>query len=169
MVGSIMEPLENEKILIESDTKEHSNSKVSKENIINALVSALFLIFVNLFVMPFNIWVGAVKRLSKLREAGLSSQMQKTEFVVFNWLKLLFDSLIFLVYFIAPLVFVIGMIASLSNSYAVNNWGLAVLGNISSLVLFYFFPLFLSLIKEILAIALVQVMKIEQIEENTRK
>ena len=128
-----MEPVENEKILTESDAKKHSTAKVSKENIINALVSALFLIFINLFVMPYNIWVGAAKRLSTLRESGLSSQMQKTEFVVFNWLKLLFDSLIFLVYVIAPLLFVIGV----ASGY----WVRAI---ISSLVMLYFLPLFLS-------------------------
>jgi len=164
-----MEPVENEKILTESDAKKHSTAKVSKENIINALVSALFLIFINLFVMPYNIWVGAAKRLSTLRELGLSSQMQKTEFVVFNWLKLLFDSLIFLVYVIAPLIFIIGIIVSLSDPYMRSAGGFFVLRNIVFLVMSYFLPLFLSLIKELLSIALVQVMKIEQIEENTRK
>lgn len=143
--------------------------KVTGKHIGNAVVSSLFLVILNVFVMPFNIWLGATERLNNLRESGIISEMRKTELIVLSWLKLLFDSIIFLVYILAPIIIIIQIIIALSSPFMRETGG-AVFGIIlSSLVGIYFSPIILSFIKEIISIALIQVTKIEKIEENTRK
>lgn len=144
------------------------NRKVTGKQIGNAIVSSLFLVILNIFIMPFNIWLGATERLSNLRESGIISEMRKTELIVLSWLKLLFDSIIFLVYILAPILIIIEIVIALSSPY-MPSFGIMVFGILSSLVTIYFSTIILSFIKEIISIVLIQVTKTERIEENTRK
>jgi len=158
-------------------SKSAGNSGSIHSSIGSALAAALFLIFINVFIMPYNIWVSAVGRLSELKKSGIIAEMRKTELIIFSWLKLLFDSLIVLV---VPLLIIAGIIGRIIGSFlnhgsagSFGEFGGGVAsGPLSGLVWFimiYFSPVFLSLFKEIISIALIQVMKIERIEENTRK
>ncbi|MBN1597716.1 MAG: hypothetical protein JW894_05440 [Bacteroidales bacterium] len=124
-----------------------------------AILNALFIIFIYaLFVLPWSIWIGAVKRFGSVNEGEtFVSSLRKTEFMVFNYFKMVFDAIIVIIYFLAPIIAIIMLIKSGFSSF------------LGVLVGCYLSPIYLSAIKELLSIALVQVMKIEEIADNTKK
>ena len=128
-------------------------------NLGKALLNALYIIFIyGIFVLPWNIWIGSVKRFAS-KEAGESftQSMTKTEFLVFNFLKSIFDAIIILIYIVGP---ILATVAGFRTGF---------LAFLSTLIAAYFAPLYLSLVKELLSLALIQVMKIEEIADNTKK
>jgi len=151
------------------------NSDSIRNIIGGAIAVALFLIFINIFIMPYNILMSTVRRLNELKKSGIIAEMRKTELIIFSWLKLLFDSLIVLV---VPLLIIVGIIGriigSFSNHGSAGSFGElgggSVCGPLSDLVYHdIFFSSFFLLFKEIISIAVIQVMKIERIEKNTMK
>lgn len=131
----------------------------NKTNFVGALVNVLYVIFIyGLFILPWSIWAATVKRLGEADVNGFTDRLRKTEFMVLNYLKMLFDAFIFLIYIIAPIIFIIRLIQGAG-------FGEALLVLVGA----YFSPLYVSLIKEAIILALVQVMKIEEIADNTKK
>ena len=132
-----------------------------------AALAFLFLVIVNLFIMPINLWIRSVKKLSEIRQQGLMNYAGKTEFPVLFWVRLVFDAVIF---FVAPLVLLFGLI-QFFRGFGLLEWGFKMwlMEAVFPLVAAYLFPVFVSIMKELFNLTLVQVMKIEKIEENTRK
>ena len=135
--------------------------KEQKSSFGQALQASLFLVFINLFLIPFNIWRGSMERLSALKGSGILEELRSTELMVFNWFKYLFDSLIFLSYLLVPISVIV-----VANAIHSRYMGAVIVGTI---VYTYFSPILLSFIKELISLALIQTLKIEKIEENTRK
>ncbi len=138
-------------------------AKTTMDDLIQALKASLFLVIVNVFIMPYNVWIGAVQRLSELQKTGIVAELRKTELAVLNWLKLVFDSAIFFTYVLAPIVIIVEM------AQVTRSGGRIFTMILGTLITIYFLPLLLSLVKELITLALVQVRKLEQIEENTQK
>lgn len=132
-----------------------------------AFLAFLFLIIVNLFIMPVNLWIRSVKKLAEIQEQGLMNYAGKTEFPVLFWVRLVFEAVIFFVY---PLILIFGLIQFFRGfsllSYGVYPW---LIASVLPLVATYLFPVLVSIMKELFNLTLVQVMKLEKIEENTRK
>jgi len=140
---------------------------VSGNDIVNALLSFLFVIIVNLFIMPIKLWIRSVKALSEIKEKGLMNYASETNFPVLFWVRLIFDSLIF---FAWPIILLFALIRFFQSfglfSYGFNMW---LMVGLAPLVVAYLLPVFIAIIKELFNLSLIQVMKIEKIEENTRK
>lgn len=147
------------------------NKKVEPLNtkeLADAGLALLFLVLANLFMMPINLWIKSVKKLAEIKKEGLMSYSQKTEFPVLFWIRLLFDAIVFL----APLVVIYALIKVIGTIvdygvYANLKYWLSVV--FLPLLIAYFFPVIVSAIKELFNLSLAMVMKIEKIEENTRK
>ena len=111
----------------------------------------------NIFIIPVTIWKGAQERLNILGQDSINNSFRKTEMIVFNWFKTLFDSLIFLSW---PIM----IIVAISVGASTYRGGEKVL---PILILGYFTPIILSFLKESISIGLIMVLKVEQIERNT--
>ncbi len=142
-------------------------AKTTMDDLLQALKASLFLVIVNVFIMPYNVWMAAVQRLSELQKTGIVAELRKTELAVLNWLKLVFDSAIFFTYVLAPIVIIVEM--AQAPRYVTRSGGRIFTMILGTLITIYFLPLLLSLVKELITLALVQVRKLEQIEENTQK
>ncbi len=118
--------------------------------------------------MPINLWIKSVKKLAEIKKEGLMSYSQKTEFPVLFWIRLLFDVVVFLTPLVVIYAFikVIGTIVDYGVYANFKFWFFVVF---LPLLGAYFSPVIVSIVKEFFNLALVQVMKIEKIEENTRK
>ncbi len=134
--------------------------KDQESNFGQAFRAALYLVFINIFLMPLNIWHGAMERLSVLKSKGILEELRSTELMVFNWFKYLFDSLIFLSYLMLPITIIV-VANTVSSRYITG-------AIITSIFYTYFLPLLFSFIKELITLALIQTLKIEKIEKNTR-
>ncbi len=127
---------------------------------VRALVNVLFIIFVyGLFILPWTIWLGAMNRIGAKSDENFMDKVKSTEFMVFYYFKLLFDAIIFLAYIIGPIVAIISAFSDYGGGFSA-----FLLGIIGA----YLSPLWLSLIKEVITLALVQVLKIEEIADNTK-
>lgn len=128
---------------------------------LNALISFLVIAIGYLFIMPWNIWTSATKRLALLREGGgIIENLTKTEFIILNWLRLFFDALTFIVYVLGPVYIIYSAIDS--YSYSFQQFIISLLG-------IYFSPIFIALSRELLSLTLVMAMKLEEIAKNTSK
>ena len=134
--------------------------KLEGKHIGNAFVAWLVVAIGYVFVIPWKIWSRMTVALSDLREeGGIVQNLQKSkEFIILNWLKYYFDAVIFIIWPLGVLVNIILLIIG------TNTFGIFL----GALVVLYFIPIALQLAKEAIIIALVQVMKIEEIADNTK-
>jgi hypothetical protein len=134
--------------------------KLQGKHIGNAFVAWLVVAIGYVFVIPWKIWSRMTVALSDLREeGGIVQNLQKSkEFIILNWLKYYFDAVIFIIWPLGVLVNIILLIIG------TNTFGMFL----GALVVLYFIPIALQLLKEGLIIALVQVMKMEEIADNTK-
>lgn len=134
--------------------------KLEGKHIGNAFVAWLVVAIAYVFIIPWKIWSRMTVALSDLREeGGIVKNLQKSkEFIILNWLKFYFDAVIFIIWPLGILVDIILLITG-NNSFPMF---------IGYLVGLYFAPIIFQLAKEGLIIALVQVMKIEEIADNTK-
>lgn len=133
--------------------------KLEGKHIGNAFVAWLVVAIGYVFIIPWKIWSRMTVSLSDLREeGGIIQNLQKSkEFIILNWLKFYFDAVIFIIW---PLGVIVDIIVLITGG----TFGMFL----GALVGLYFAPIVLQLFKEGLIIALVQVMKIEEIADNTK-
>lgn len=110
----------------------------------NALFRVLELLILKPFTLPWKIYVNALKNLSNAKSENGEEYALSNEFPLYVWLISIFDALIFLVY---PLGVII---AFWRGTGYFGGFGLFM----GILVSTYFFPLYLSLIREFAQIGL---------------
>jgi len=103
--------------------------------------------------MPVNVVRKSVSNLSKQQDI-------KTEFIVLYYIKQLYDAIIIL-YWPASALFFLYML--IEDKFYNIEPGIIFIAS------FYFSPIAIALIKEILSLALISVVKLEEIARNTRK
>ena len=103
--------------------------------------------------MPVNVVRKSVSNLPKQQDI-------KTEFIVLYYIKQLYDSIIILFWPASVLFFFYLLI---EEEFYNTEQGIAYIA------ICYFYPLIIALLKEILSLALISVVKLEEIARNTRK
>lgn len=132
---------------------DNPNETVSEDNYFHALGLSLYLIIIKMFVMPVNVVRKSVSNLPKQLDI-------KTEFIVLYYIKQLYDSIIILFWPASVLFFFYLLIEE--EFYNAEQ-------GIVYIAFCYFYPLIISLLKELLSLALIAVVKLEEISRNTRK
>ncbi|MDA0764045.1 MAG: FHA domain-containing protein [Proteobacteria bacterium] len=133
---------------------DHPNEKVSEDNYLYALGLSLYLILIKIFLMPVNIVRKSVSNLPKQQDI-------KTEFIVLYYMKQLYDAIIILFWPVSVAFFFYILIKY--NFYHIQE------GVLYYIAICYFSPLYIALMKELLSLALIAVVKLEEIARNTRK
>jgi hypothetical protein len=151
---------DNEKLEVMSNEKinnytqhDNTNETVSKDNYFHVLGLSLYLIIIKIFIMPVNIVKKSVRNLPKQQDI-------KTEFIVLYYIKQLYDSIIILFWPASVLFFFYLLIEDVFYDFE---------EGIQYVALCYFYPLIIALMKELLSLALISVVKLEEISRNTRK
>ena len=132
---------------------DNPNETVSEDNYFHALGLSLYLIIIKIFVMPVNVVRKSVSNLPKQQDI-------KTEFIVLYYIKQLYDSIIILFWPASVLFFFYLLIEE--DFYNAEQ-------GIAYIAFCYFCPLIIALMKELLSLALIAVVKLEEISRNTRK
>lgn len=141
--------------------------KLQGQDFVSALWAFLYVIIINIFIMPINLWIRSVKNLSVAAKEGFMNASEKTEFPVLLWVKVIFEAVIF---FFWPFILIWGLYHFFSGfRYMDLSFSFFFIAAILPLFFSYIYPIFISIIKELFNLALVQVMKLEKIEENTKK
>ena len=130
----------------------------SSEIFIDGLLGFLFVLFVNVFTMPVNLWFASLNNLANFRKRGMNKEFRNTDIPVFTWLVYFGDVLILL----TPVLILLGFI-SLFFEYRIKG------SDFASAVAIYFFPIVCSLYKELIGFIVSLVNKTSKIENNTRK
>ena len=133
---------------------DHPNEKVSEDNYLYALGLSLYLILIKIFLMPVNIVRKSVSNLPKQQDI-------KTEFIVLYYMKQLYDAIIILFWPVSVAFFFYILIKY--------NFSHIQEGVLYYIAICYFSPLYIALMKELLSLALIAVVKLEEIARNTRK
>ena len=132
---------------------DNPNETVSEDNYFHALGLSLYLIIIKIFVMPVDVVRKSVSNLPKQQDI-------KTEFIVLYYIKQLYDAVIIL-YWPASVLFFFYML--IEDRFYNAEEGIAYIA------FCYFYPLIIALLKELLSLALIAVVKLEEISRNTRK
>ncbi|MDO6763208.1 hypothetical protein [Agarivorans sp. 1_MG-2023] len=134
---------------------------IVKKNFLPALFQAFLLCIVRVFTIPFQIWIGALKRLSELRSNESSNEADDTEFPVLNWFKNGWDGVIFLSWLLTIIAFLFTFIGGMFSDgyYREAQIGAAF----STLFAGYFAPIGLSLFKEGLTLVLSMALNLEKL------
>ena len=132
---------------------DNPNETVSEDNYFHALGLSLYLIIIKIFVMPVTVVRKSVSNLPKQQDI-------KTEFIVLYYIKQLYDSIIILFWPASVLFFFYLLI---EEEFYNAEQGIAYIA------ICYFYPLITALLKELLSLALIAVVKLEEISRNTRK
>jgi len=128
--------------------------EISNENYFHALGLSLYLIVIKIFIMPLNVVKKSISNLPKQQDL-------KTEFILLYYIKQVYDSIIILFWplSILYLFYIVIEAQAFPDFEAVSIF----------LVMSYFSPLWIALIKELLSLVLIIVMKLEEIARNTRR
>ena len=110
----------------------------------NALFRVLELLIITPFTLPLKIYMNALKNLSNAKAEDGEVNILSDEFPLYIWIISIFDALIFLSYPIGILLAIKG------GSGYFGGFGLFM----GILIGTYFFPLYISLIREIAQISL---------------
>ncbi|MBS8240911.1 hypothetical protein DYI22_10400 [Marinobacter lipolyticus] len=129
-----------------------------KSALVPAVLQALIVCVLRVFTIPWAIWKGAALRLAEMRNVSKStSTSTDTEFPVFEWLKVSWDGVIFLSWFVGVVMAVILASTAYSGGFGIF---------ISTLVSTYFGVIGLSLAKEFLILALSIALNVEKISKK---
>ena len=141
---------------MESTNQSSSNNQSSFGQMYgSAIGKSFFILIVQIFIMPIRVLRSAVP--SVLSEG---SERESKDFVMLVWLKDIFDAVIVLAY---PIGMILLIIATLDVGYNETEFFLV------GLIVLYFAPLYLGIVKELVSLAIIQVLRIEQIARNTKK
>ena len=132
-----------------------------------ALGHAFYTIIYFLFVIPFDLWRKAIIRLAKQkRDRSLRIMGIKTEWPFLSFIKrfifeFLFDFLIFLSYFVGLIIAIISYIKWLSDLHHIHpNFFEYILVLLGFLVPIYYFPVTISIIRDLFQILLLPIRKL---------
>lgn len=125
------------------------------ENFGTAIGKSFLILIVQIFVMPLRVLKTSINSI-----VSSSSDSEKTDFVMLMWIKNLYEAIIVLCY---PLGLLGIIITALDMSYGAGEFF------ITATISLYFVPIGLGLLKEIIAITVINVVKLEEIARNTRK
>ena len=120
-----------------------------KENLLPALIRALVICLLKVFVLPWEIWTGTVTRLAQIQKNDATDNVENSEFPVMVWLKTAFDGFLFLGY---PVILLF-MIISLFN-----------VGG--SVLIMYFMPIPYSIFKEMMTLGLSIALNLEKVAQK---
>jgi hypothetical protein len=126
-----------------------------------AIVEAFSVCVMRVFTISLSIWKGSAHRLAKKHERGDDDDVAlrtDTEFPVFEWMKASWDGVIFLSWFVMPLI----VIYAAGGDYRYD-WGTFWIG----MILTYFMVIPLSLSKEALVLLLSIALNVERISYKT--
>lgn len=137
-----------------------------KSNFIPALIQAFITCILKFITMPWHIWNRSMMRLAGLQksESTDDTQMTMDEFPVFEWIRISWDGVIFFSWIIAAITFVIQIISSFRlMSY---NFSMFLGLTVSSFVLLYLMPLWLSFLKESFTLLLSMARNLEKLSKH---
>ena len=134
---------------------QHDNpdANISQDNYFKSLGLSFYLIVIKIFIMPINVVKKAVSNLPH-------QQGFKTEFIILYYIKHVYDAVIVLFWPASVVIFFFRLIED--DFYDIEE-GLVFVA------VCYFIPLWIALMKELLSLALIAVVKLEEIARNTRK
>jgi len=124
--------------------------KNSKINIGKALLQTLNLLILKQFTLPFKIYKNSLINLSNSESEDSAESTLSDDFPLYVWYVNIFDALIFWTYPIGIIVSVFYLFSG--DEYGGYDFGAAAAASV--LLITYFTPLFLGLMKEIISIAL---------------
>ena len=125
-----------------------------KKNFLPALAQVGYSLVYFLFIVPLDIWIKAVERLAIQKKNGsLRIASINSPWPFLSWLKALmlefaFDFAIFICYFIGPLVAIYMLFA-----------GGGFFGFLTTLVGFYYYPVFINAFRDIFQLAILPIRK----------
>ena len=128
-------------------------SEISQDNYFESLPTAFYYLFLKIFIMPVIVIRKSVKNLPKQKDLN-------TEFVVFYYFKQVYDALLILCWPICLSYFFYNLVED--NFYDSEDGLLFIL-------ISYFLPLLIGLVKESMSMLLVIAVKLEEISRNIRK
>lgn len=126
-----------------------------KKHFVPAAVQAGYSIVYFLFIIPFDLWVKAIERLSiqkekgSLRVAKINSPWPFLSFLKALLLEFLFDFAIFICYFIGIIVAIYTLVK-----------GGGIGGFLVSLVAAYYYPVFITICRDVFQLAILPVRKL---------
>ncbi|WP_394242546.1 hypothetical protein [Vibrio astriarenae] len=132
-----------------------------KKDLLPAFIQALILCIVRVFTIPYQIWSGAVTRLAEQRKLPMQEQ-KDTEFPVLYWFKSAWDGAIVLSWVVAVLMFVFAVFAAF-NTY---NPSFVITAAFGQLLIAYFYPIGLSITKELLTLFLSMALNLEKLAKG---
>ena len=124
------------------------------ENYVSAIGKSFLILIVQVFVMPLKVLKASVRSITSASQDG-----EETDFVMLMWIKNLYEALIVLCYPLGLLGIVISEEMRSSDDEFL----------IGSVIMLYFIPMALGLVKELIAVTVVNVVKLEEIARNTKK
>lgn len=129
-----------------------------QSHIIPAAIQAIIIAVVRLFTIPWDIWHGAMLRLSEKRADKTKDSNTSSEFPVFEWFKSLWDAAIFLAWFVA-------IISSVVTFFSIVSWSFmgALSAAVAVIISGYFSVILMSLAKEALILILSIALNVERI------
>lgn len=122
-----------------------------------ALLKVLELIIVKPFTLPWYIYKSALNNLSNADSEGSEEQVLPAEFPLFTWFIRMFDALIAIIY---PIGVVLALIAGF-NKYT-GGFG----SFLATLIITYFAPLGIGLIRELYQLSLKMVLYLKIISKK---
>mgnify|MGYP006191580069 FL=1 len=125
------------------------------ENYGSAIGKSFLILIVQVFVMPLKVLKASVRSITSASQDG-----EETDFVMLMWIKNLYEALIVLCYPLGLLGIVI--------TYSDMRYG-AEEFLFGSVIMLYFIPIALGLVKELIAVTVINVVKLEEIARNTKK
>ncbi|MBT6013246.1 MAG: hypothetical protein HOG85_00335 [Flavobacteriales bacterium] len=121
----------------------------------SAIGKSFFILIIQVFVMPIKVLKASVRSISSASQDG-----EETDFVILLWIKNLYEALIVLCY---PLGLLGIVITALDMRHGAGQFF------IGSVIMLYFIPIALGLFKELIAVTVINVVKLEEIARNTKK
>lgn len=128
-------------------------ANIKKENYIEVIPSALYYVFIKIFIMPIIIIRKAINNIPKQKDLN-------TEFIVYFYIKKVYDSLLILSWPIMIIILLYNLIEENFKNFEEFLYFIA---------LSYFIPLAISIVKETTSLLLIIAIKLEEIARNTKK
>ena len=139
---------------------------------LKAHLTSLKLLIIDIFILPGKIYSKTLCVLAK------GDKKKDSDFWVLHWITKCYDAIIGLSYTVGLILFFLALINVIDSSMYEYSW--SELGNdyekslnffsvLLHLVMIYFLPLYIHLIKEFFSIPILQVIRINEIAKNTKK
>lgn len=123
------------------------------ENFGRAIRKSIIILIAKIFIMPIKVLKTSINGINES-----SKDAENTQFPLFMWVKNMYEALIVLCY---PL----GLLGQIFYAIDGGSFGDFLMG----VIILYFIPLALGLIKEAISITIINVVKLEEIARNTKK